>query len=80
MLYSKSKHTHYFFEAVELFEMQASDQMTVILNRGCQIDMQGPQLCAGPRHFYKLDVPSSRIAFLDLKLLVLQLGTSNSNN
>ena len=48
--------------------------------RECQIGMQGPQLCAGPRHFCKLDVPSSRIAFLDLKLLVLQLGTSNSNN
>ena len=48
--------------------------------RGCQISMQGPQLCAGPCHFCKLDVPSSRLAFLDLKLHVLQLGTSNSNN
>ena len=48
--------------------------------RGCQIGMQGPQLCTGPRHFCKLDVPSSRLAFLDLKLHVLQLGTSNSNN
>ena len=51
-----------------------------MLVRGCQIGMQGPQLCAGPRHFFKLDVPSSRLAFLDLKLHVLQLGTSNSNN
>ena len=45
-----------------------------------QIGMQGPQLCPGPRHFCKSDVPSSILAFLDLKLHVLQLGTSNSNN
>ena len=36
--------------------------------RGRQIAMQGPQLCAGPCHFCKLDLPSSRLAFLDLKL------------
>ena len=48
--------------------------------RGCQIDMQGLQLCAKPRHFCKLDVATSRMAFLDLNLHVLQLATSNSNN
>ena len=47
--------------------------------RGCQISMQGPQLCAGPCHFCKLDVPSSRLAFLDLKLHVLQHGLRTSN-
>ena len=48
--------------------------------RGCQIGMQGPQLCAKPRHFCKLDVATSRIAFLDLNLHVLQVATSNSKN
>ena len=48
--------------------------------RGCQIGMQGPQLCAEPRHFCKFDVATSRMAFLDLNLHVLQLATSNSNN
>ena len=47
--------------------------------RGCQIGMQGPQLCAEPRHFCKSDVATSRMAFLDLNLHVLQLATSNSN-
>ena len=36
--------------------------------RGCQIGMQGPELCAEPRHFCKLDVATSRIAILDLNL------------
>ena len=48
--------------------------------RGCQFGMQGPQLCAKPRHFCKVDVATSRIAFLDLTLHVLQVATSNSNN
>ncbi len=48
--------------------------------RGCQIGMQGPQLCAKPRHFCKLDVATSRMAFLNLNLHVLQVATSNSNN
>ena len=34
--------------------------------RGCQIGLQRPQLCADPRHFCKLDVATSRIAFLDM--------------
>ena len=41
--------------------------------------MQGPQLCTKPRHFCKLDVAISRMAFLDLNLHVLQVTTSNSN-
>ena len=45
--------------------------------RGCQIGMQGPQLCAKPRHFCKLDVATSRMAFLDINLRVLQVVTSN---
>ena len=48
--------------------------------RGCQIGMQGPQLCAQPRHFCKLDVATSRIEFLDLNLHVLQVAPSNSKN
>ena len=48
--------------------------------RGCQIGMQGPQLCAKPSNFCKLDVAASRMAFLDLNLHVLQVATSNSNN
>ena len=48
--------------------------------RGCQIGMQGHQICAKPCHFCKLDVATSRMAFLDLNLHVLQLATSNSNN
>ena len=42
--------------------------------------MQGPQLCTKPRHFCKLNVATSRMAFLDLNLLVLQDATPNSNN
>ena len=48
--------------------------------RGAQIGMQGPQLCAEPRHFCKLEVATSRMASLDLNLHVLQVATSNSNN
>ena len=48
--------------------------------RGCQIGMQGPQLCTKPHHFYKLDMATSRIVFLDLNLHVLQVATSKSNN
>ena len=46
----------------------------------CQIDMQGPQLCAKPRHFCNLDVATSRMGFLDLNLHALQLATLNSQN
>ena len=42
--------------------------------------MQGPQLCAEPRCFLKLDVATSRMAFLDLNLQVLQNAISNSSN
>ena len=42
--------------------------------------MQGPQLCAKSHHFVKLNVATSRIAFLDLNLHVLQVTTPNSNN
>ena len=48
--------------------------------RRCQIGMQGPQLLAEPRHFCKLDVATSIVAFLDLNLHILQVATSNSNN
>ena len=41
--------------------------------RGCQIGMKGTQLCEKPRHFCKLDVTTSRMAFLDLNLHVLHL-------
>ena len=44
-----------------------------IFTRGCQIGMQGLQLCTKPRHFCKLDLATSRIAFLDLNLHVLQV-------
>ena len=48
----------------------------------CQMGMQGPQLCAKPHHFCKLDLATSRMAFLDLNLHpnVLQVATLNSNN
>ena len=36
--------------------------------RGCRIGIQGPQLCAKSRHFRKLDVTTSRMAFLDINL------------
>ena len=48
--------------------------------RGCQIGMQGPQLCAKPRHFCKWDVATSRMTFSDLNLHILQVAISNSNN
>jgi hypothetical protein len=51
-----------------------------INTRGCQIGMQGPQFCAKPCNFCKLDVATSRIAFLDLNLHSLQVATSNSKN
>ena len=49
-------------------------------DEGCQIGMHEPQLCPKPRHFCKLDMATSRMAFLDLNLHVLQVATSNSNN
>ena len=48
--------------------------------RWCQIGMQGPQLCAKPRHLCKLEVATSRMAFLDLNLHVLEVAASNSHN
>ena len=48
--------------------------------RECQICMQIPQLCAKPRHFCKINVATSRMAFLNLNLHVLQVAASNSNN
>ena len=53
------------------------------LGVGCQIGVQGPQLYVKPRHFCKLDVATSRIAFFNLKLhnyYVLQVSTSNLKN
>ena len=47
--------------------------------RGCQIGIQRPQFCEKPRHFWKLDMATSRMAFLDLNLHCLQLAPSNSN-
>ena len=52
----------------------------ILRNRGCQIGTKGPKLCAKPRHFCKLDVATSRMAFLDLNLHALQLDNSISNN
>ena len=51
-----------------------------VVSRGCQIGMQGPQLCTEPRHFCKLDVATSRMAFFRPYLHVLQVATSQSNN
>ena len=48
--------------------------------RGCQIGMQGPQLCVKLHHFCKLDVATSRMTFLDLNLHGLQLAISILNN
>ena len=45
-----------------------------VFTGGCQIGMQGP-LCPEPRQFCKLDTATSRKAFLDLNLHVLQLAT-----
>ena len=35
--------------------------------------MLGPQLCAKPRHFCKLDVATSRMAFLDINPIPTRL-------
>ena len=45
--------------------------------RGCQIGMQGPQLCEKPRHFCKLDVATSRMKTLTYMFynLPLQIQT-----
>ena len=48
--------------------------------RGCQNGMQEPQLCAKPCNFSKLNMATSRMAFLGLNLHVLQAATPNSNN
>ena len=56
------------------------ESLVCMHTRGCQIGMQGPQLCAKPRYFCKLDVATSGMAFFDLNLHVLQFATSNSNN
>ena len=47
------------------------DISSITYIRGCQIGMQGPQLC-------ELDMATSRMAILDLNLQhVLQVATSN---
>ena len=53
------------------------ESSSIVQFRGCQIGMQGPQLCAKPGHFCKLDMATSKLAFLDLNLHVLQVATSN---
>ena len=45
-----------------------------------KIGMQGPHLCAKPRLFCNLDVATSKIVFVDLKLYVLELASSNFQN
>jgi hypothetical protein len=55
-------------------ELHPDISVTGMYTRGCQIGMQGPQLCAKPRHFWKLDLTTSRMAFLDLNLHVLQVA------
>ena len=55
-------------------------KLLAMLNRRCQINMQGPQLFAKPRQFFKLDVATSRMAFLDINLHILQLESSNSHD
>ena len=67
-------------EFVTSLKTRQSNSSLGMYVRGCKIGMQGPQLCAKPRHFCKLDVATSRMAFLDLNLHVLQVATSNSNN
>ena len=62
------------------FILCSMNSLICMLLRGCQIGMQGPQLWAKPHHCCKLDMATSRMAFLDLKLHVLQVATSNSNN
>ena len=52
-------------------KFQFFDKISMYI-RGCQIGMQEPQLCAKPRHFCKLDVATSRIAFLDLQIQAIE--------
>ena len=52
----------------------------IMIIRRCQIGMQGPHLCAKSRHICNSDVAASKMAFFDLKLHVLELATSNSEN
>ena len=44
--------------------------LNTIITRGCQIGMQGPQLCSEPHHFCKLDMATSRMAFLFFKKII----------
>ena len=48
----------------------SGEQPRYLQFRGCQIGMQWPQLCSKARHFCKLDVATSRMAFLDLNMHV----------
>ena len=61
-------------------KISEKSQELIMVFRGCQIGMQGSQLCAKPSHFCKLDVAASRITYIDLNLHVLQVAASNSNN
>ena len=64
----------------EILQVNFKHAIKDVYCRGCQIGRQGPQLCAKPRHFCKLDVAASRMAFLNLNLHVLQVATLNSKN
>ena len=67
------------FENVSL-EKLISSEFWGIGAVACQIGTKGPKLCAKLRHFCKLDVATTRMAFLDLNLHALQLDNSISNN
>ena len=71
---------HINFNFIEIFGLHGMANCFDVFIRGCQIGMQGPQLCAEPCHFCKLDVATSRIAFFNLNLHVLQVAPSNSKN
>jgi hypothetical protein len=64
-----------FCSVLHVCKQMLKDHVSSTYIRGCQIGMQWPQLCAKPRHFGKLDVATSRIAFLDLNIHVLQVVT-----
>ena len=67
-LQKTNKKTSFYIQA--FFNTQLINVRFVICSRcmysrECQIGMQGPQLFPEPGHFCKLDVATSRIAFLD---------------
>ena len=45
----------------------------IMVFRGCQIGMQGSQLCAKPSHFCKLDMATSRMDFITLTYMFYKL-------